>query len=146
MIDVVLQTSSSPVEKIGKTLTTGNTYSCALKDNCSILKPVIIIRTTDTISAYNYMYIQNFGRYYFIDDIVTLHDGVWQISAHVDPLDTFMEELMLQDVIVNKQSTKGNKYLNDGSFVSQVNEFNTSYNFSGGFNDSGTFILICAGG
>ena len=144
---VTLCNNSSPVEKIGKTLSTGTDFTCALKDNTSILKPTLILRSDDaSLAGFNYMKIPQFNRFYFIDDIVSLHNYQWEISGHVDVLETFMEELILQDVIVNKQSTKGNKYLNDGSFVSQVNEFNTSYNFSGGFNDSGTFILICAGG
>lgn len=116
MIDVVLQTSSSPVEKIGKTLSTGNTYSCALKDNCSILKPVIIIRTTDTITGYNYMYIQNFGRYYFIDDIVSLHDGVWQISAHVDVLETYATAIKANSAVIRRQQKLFNLYLDDPDF------------------------------
>lgn len=116
MIDVVLQTSSSPVEKIGKTLSTGNTYSCALKDNCSILKPVIIIRTTDTITGYNYMYIQNFGRYYFIDDIVSLHDGVWQISAHVDVLETYATAIKANSAVIRRQQKLYNLYLDDPDF------------------------------
>lgn len=146
-LTVNLINNASPVEKIGKTLTQGlEIQNVVLKRDTSILKPVLHLVTDQNISSYNYMQIPEFGRYYFIDDKVSVGNNRWEISAHVDPLETYMEELLLQDVIVNKQSTKGNKYLNDGSFVSQVNEFNTSYNFSGGFNDSGTFILICAGG
>lgn len=144
---VEFMNNSSPVEKIGKVITTGLTVNnVVLKRDTSISKPILHISTESDITGYNYMYIPQFNRYYFIDDKVSVGNNRWEILAHVDPLETFRDELLLQDVIVNKQSTKGNKYLNDGSFISQVNEFNTSYNFPNGFNTSGTFILICAGG
>ena len=137
----------SPVEKIGKVITTGLTISnVVLKRDTSILKTILHIYTESDISGYNYMYIPQFNRYYYIDDIVSVGNNRWEVSAHVDVLETYAEELLNQMVILNKQESKGNKYLNDGSFISQVNEFNTSYNFPYGFNTSGTFILICAGG
>lgn len=41
------------------------------------------------ITHANYMYIQEFGRYYFIDDIMVAITGLYQISASVDPLMSF---------------------------------------------------------
>ena len=144
---VEFMNNSSPVEKIGKVITTGLTVTdVVLKRDTSILKPVLHIYTENDITGYNYLYISQFNRYYYIDNIVSIANNRWEVSAHVDVLQTYANELQNQMVILNKQETKGNRYLNDGSFVSQVNEFNTSYNFPNGFNTSGTFILICAGG
>lgn len=146
--EVRLCHNNSPVDKIGKDLDAGNTITgCVLKKETSILRPKILLISEDPdITGYNYMEISEFGRYYFIDDIVSINNNKWEISGHVDVLQTYMSDILNQNVILNKQETRGNKYLNDGSFVSQVNEFNTSYNFPNGFNTSGTFILICAGG
>lgn len=144
---ITLYNNNSPVEKIGKSLSSGlDITGCVLKEATSILRPVVRILTSEDITQYNYMYIAEFGRYYFIDDIVSVNNNKWEISAHVDVLQTYANKIISQSVILNKQELKGNKYLNDGSFISQVNEFNTSYNFANGFNTSGTFILICAGG
>lgn len=148
MITVKLHQTSSPRNKIGKTLDAGLDFSCCLKDDCSILNPRLDIFTDSDITDKNYMYIPAFGRYYFIDDIVSTNNGYWTISAHVDVLETFADSIKENNAIINKQENlyMTNKYLNDGSFISQVDEFNTSYNFSGGFSDSPVFILICAGG
>ena len=148
MITVKLHQTSSPRNKIGKTLDAGLDFSCCLKDDCSILNPRLDIFTDSDITDKNYMYISAFGRYYFIDDIVSTNNGYWTISAHVDVLETFADSIKENNAIINKQENlyMTNKYLNDGSFISQVDEFNTSYNFSGGFSDSPVFILICAGG
>lgn len=148
MITVTLHQTSSPRNKIGKTLEAGIDFSCCLKDDCSILNPRLDVYTDSDITGKNYMYIPAFGRYYFIDDIVSTNNGYWTISAHVDVLETFADSIKENNAIINKQENLDmtNKYLNDGSFISQVDEFNTSYNFSGGFSDSPVFILICAGG
>ena len=59
---VVLYQNSSPVEKIGKTLTATLTVSdVVLKRDTSILKPVILISSAVDLSGVNYMYISQFS-------------------------------------------------------------------------------------
>ena len=99
MLSIQLMNNSSPVEKIGKTLSAGNTYNCALKDNTSVLDPVIIIQTSDNIYTYNYMYISDFGRYYFINDIVSLNNNRWMIKAHVDVLETYKVPILNNNAV-----------------------------------------------
>ena len=115
-LTVTLKVNSSPVEKIGKTLTAGNDYSCVLKDSCSILKPVITIRTTDSIIGFNYMYISDLNRYYFIDDIISLHDCEWQISGHVDVLETYKTAILANKAVIKRQAHLYNLYLDDPEF------------------------------
>lgn len=115
-IIVNLKVSSSPVEKIGKTLTQGNDYTCLLKDDCSILRPMIDIQSSDNLSGYNYMYIGDFGRYYFIDDITSLHNGLWRISGHVDVLETYKQAILANQAVIKRQAKQFNLYLDDPEF------------------------------
>ena len=50
--------------------------------------------------------------------------------------------------IINKQqsATHSNMFLDDGSFVMENKEFNSVINFPNGFNETGEYILITAGG
>lgn len=115
-IAVVLKVNSSPVEKIGKTLSTGSSFDCVLKDNCSILNPVIDIASDSNLSGFNYMYISDFSRYYFIDDITSLHNGLWRISAHVDVLETYATAIKANKAVIRRQTNKYNLYLDDPEF------------------------------
>lgn len=115
-LSVTLYNSASPVEKIGKTLTAGGTYSCSLKDTTSVLNPVIIIRTSDPVYNYNYLYIQEFGRYYFINDIKSVNNNVWEISAHVDVLETYKTAILANDAVIRRQDKLFNLYLDDPEF------------------------------
>ena len=111
-----LYINSSPKEKLSKTISNQLSYSCVLKENTSILNPKIIIATSDNITGYNYMYISDFGRYYFIDDIVSLNDGRWMISAHVDVLSTYETAIKSNSAVIKRQENMYNLYLDDPEF------------------------------
>lgn len=115
-ITVTLKVNSSPVEKIGKTLTAGTDFSCKLKDDTSILKPHLIINSQSSLAGFNYMYIPDFGRYYFIDDIVSLNNQIWEISAHVDVLETYKTAILANDAVIKRQQNLFNLYLDDPEF------------------------------
>lgn len=74
----------------------GDSFSCEMKESSSILFPVVEIRTGNSnsiIPLYNYAYISEFNRYYWIDDIV--YDmGYWTISLHCDALASFRKEIL----------------------------------------------------
>ena len=61
---------------------------------------------------------------------------------------SFRESILSIPCIIDKQQnlSHANKYKDDGSFVTLNKTYDSIYNFSSGFNDEGTFILICAGG
>lgn len=145
-LSVTLYNSSSPVEKIGKTLTAGGTYSCCLKDTTSILNPVLIIRTSDPVYNYNYLYIQEFNRYYFINDIKSVNNNVWEISAHVDVLETYKAAILANDAVIKRQSIKYNTYLNDPEWKTYAYEQVAAFKFPlTPFSKALKYILTVAG-
>ena len=73
---------------------TGSEFNCILKDGCGILNPTIkldIGRTSDP-AAYNYAYISEFNRYYFIEEWY-FEDALWTASMRVDVLATYKSEI-----------------------------------------------------
>ena len=146
---VTFYNNESPVEKIGKTLTAGAVITgCVLKDNTSILNPVLRLRTSAPVYEYNYMYIEEFERYYFIDDIFSVNNNVWDISGHVDTLETYKADILGNSAILEKTENTGmNMYLNDPNIFKVNCKHKTDIiNFPSGLLDTGTFILITAGG
>lgn len=146
---VTLKVNSSPVEKIGKTLTIGTDYTCTLKDNCSILKPVLDISSSDNITTFNYMYISEFGRYYFIDDITSLHNNIWRISAHVDVLETYSTAILANDAVIKRQQKLFNLYLDDNEFKlynkEQIQTLQFKQTTGQGLSKTLTYILVTNG-
>lgn len=105
-------------------------------------------KTNPLIYQYNYMYIEEFARWYYIDDISSIRNGLWQISASVDVLMSFKNDILKSEVIVDKieDESKANLYLDDGSFVMDSRKYNEIKEFPNGLNENGSYILICAGG
>lgn len=146
-LTVNLYKNTSPVEKIGKTLTDEKTISdVLLKQNTSILKPVLIINSANDIFVYDYMYISTFGRYYFIDDIRLAHNDIWEISAHVDVLDTYATAILANTAVLKRQEKKYNLYLDDPEFKTlntvrvQTKKFSNS-----GFKKALKYMLVVNG-
>lgn len=109
---------------------------------------VDVEKTNPLTYKYNYMYIEEFGRYYFIDEIISLRNGLWTIMATVDVLMTFKKDILKSNVIIDKAEDEyiSNLYLDDGSFVMDSRKYNEVKEFPSGLNENGSYILICAGG
>lgn len=145
MLSIQLMNNSSPVEKIGKELTAGGTYQCSLKEDTSVLNPIIIIKTSDPVYSYNYMYISDFGRYYFIDDIKSVNNNIWEVHAHVDVLETYKTQILTNSAVVARQQNKFNTYLNDPEWKVYANENVVAYKFTSPFTKALNFLLATAG-
>lgn len=67
-------------------------FDCFLKDGCSIITPRIELHTTTNLNAYNYAYIADFNRYYFIFNIEYYRDVV-VLHLRCDTLATYKSDI-----------------------------------------------------
>lgn len=131
---------------IEKILTEFNTLECNLKGDTSITDPTIIIEMENP-STYNYCFIPQFNRYYFITDIISLRTNLWEIYMHVDVLMSFKEQIKKSRAIMDSTETEENTdYLDNGIYKTLVKDKTDIIKFGSGFLDSGEYILITAGG
>lgn len=146
-MEIKLYKTSSPRKKLVKDLTDGITLTGTLRGQSSIMSPSLQIQGIAVI-GYNYCYIPDFGRWYYINGIDALRANLFELSLGIDVLMTYAEAIRNNAAIVDKvQPQKGAMpYINDGSYVSTNKMYQTIINFSDGFNDNGEFILITAGG
>lgn len=146
-MEIKLYKTSSPRKKLVKELTDGITLSGTLRAQSSVMSPSLQIQNIAVI-GYNYCYIPDFGRYYYINGINALRANLFELSLGIDVLMTYAEAIRKNYAIVDKVQSFGAayNYINDGSFIN-TNRMNQEIkNFSGGFNENGEFILITAGG
>ena len=128
------------------TTSDNNVFEGVPRGDVSIMNPIIRFES-ENILRYNYAYIPEFQRYYSITDRTAYREGVWDVTFSVDVLMSFRRDINSLYVVVDKQSMpqNGNEYIDDGSLVSENVMFQTVYEFLGGFNDTGEYILITAG-
>lgn len=145
-MDITLCVNNSEKNKLGKSLSNLNTFSGSLKEETSVTNPVIMMELENP-TGFNYAYIPEFGRYYFIDDIVSVRTGLWRISMKVDVLESFKNNIRGVSVILSDSTNTGKEeYLPGKVWKTKVKELTDIINFPSGLSDNGDFILITAGG
>lgn len=142
--DIKFMYNNEPMNKIGKTPVDKFTLSGVLKDESSIVDPVILVEKDDPLEA-NYAYIEAFHRYYYIKDITSVRNGVWRITMHTDVLKTFSEGILNSPCIVAKSSSKYNMYLNDADYKCLQDDIVMTKVFPHGFTpgNSGSRYSVC---
>lgn len=139
--------TSSENNRVVKTLTDEKQLSGELRNQTSVLNPSIRIESADNISTYNYAYISEFGRYYYITDIVSVRTNCWVVSLRCDVLMSYKDEIQGLNVILNNtQETGLSNYLASPNWVSLVKTKTDIKAFPSGLSEQGEFILITAGG
>lgn len=81
-----------------------------MKTPSSIIEPVITVKASPI--GYNYAYVSDFSRYYFINDIV-YSMGEWSIYLSSDPLASFKTTLGGLSAYVLRSASTKNGYLKD---------------------------------
>lgn len=146
-MEIKLYKTTSPRKKLVKELSDGITLTGTLRGQASVMSPSLQIQDI-VVFGYNYCYIPDFGRYYYINDINALRANLFELSLGIDVLMTYASEIRRNYAIVDKVENFGVafNYINDGSWINTNRTDQSIINFANGFNDNGEFILITAGG
>ena len=94
--------------------------SCILADNTSVTSPTLIIggiASLDSISDYNYAYIPQCSRYYYINDVIALSGGRVKLILTVDVLKSYASDILASTQLVTRQKNKGKMYLADADWT-----------------------------
>ena len=147
-MNIILYKNRAEPNRVDKTnfLTVVNVMKGSLKNSTSIINPVIVfdlsktnkyvmdgngldvtdngIRitfedATNALLVSNYCYIPEFGRYYYIDDIISLRTGLWELSMSVDVLMSNKEKIATQVAMVARNEFEYDETLNDALIPSR---------------------------
>lgn len=80
-----------------------------LKEATSIDNPTFIVQGND----FNYNYAKWDNRYYFVDNVVSVHDNLTEISCVLDVLATYKDEILASTQYVSYSSVSGGQWLAD---------------------------------
>lgn len=111
------QTNDDP-RHIVKTFTaTTKSYSLAYATHeLDLLSPEIQIADTG-VESFNYMYIQDLGRYYFIHPVLTAN-GYYKLNARCDVLMSHSTQIKKESGILKRSSSVFNTFLSDDLYNS----------------------------
>lgn len=146
-MNIALFKNLSDRNRITKTIRGGIGFSGTLREESNVISPTITIETDENLSEFNYAYITEFGRYYYIEEMTVVRHNLWQLSLAVDVLMSFRSDLVNVIGIVDKQENtrNGSPYIDDNSLVVSSERFTQTISFPAGFSATPYYILATAG-
>lgn len=145
-MDIELYITGSERNCLRKTLQNNVTLTGAIRGESSVIKPSILIEHANP-TQYNYCFIPEFNRYYYIDDITSVRTNLWRIDCSVDVLMTYQAQILALDVILqNSTSPDEEHYMNGDIWQRLVKTKTDIINFPNGLLEQGEYILITSGG
>ena len=123
--------------------TEGNSIPCALKDSTSVTAPVLELKTATIPTTYNYAYISDFGRYYYVKEW-TYNKGIWVCYLTVDVLTSWRSNILNTTAYVEYSSSLYSNNIMDPRMMSSEEKFYTHWEEpeeSAVFDTNGCYIL-----
>lgn len=130
---------------LNKTLEDGLTLPLRLKRDVNILYPVLTLREVDGVSlnGFNYCYIEELERYYFIDSLERIHAKIVRVSLIVDVIGTYREEVLNSSARYYRGIKTGDFY--DGSLEKNLSPTSTIYKSDKSLEAGESLILTTLG-
>lgn len=117
----------------------------AITNDTNILRPSIIINTR--AFNFNYVYIPNFGRYYYVDNIKLLGGERIGVDCSVDVLMSHRAAIGSTQILADRSSSNSNPYIVDRAVQSsdKANVYIRNMGVTPFTPGTGTYILTIAG-
>ena len=142
-MNILLYKTTNANNDLNKTISDKVELVGALRDASSIIAPSILIQSNPI--GYNYAYIPEFGRYYYIKNITAFRKGAYIVDLKCDVLMSFKEEILNMSGIVSRL-TSGDEYANRDIKTKCLETHRKIVFENTPFTANGTYILVAQGG
>lgn len=113
-MNVKLYVNASDPNVVYKTLSSEDIRTVRLLDDTERRTPVLEMSgTLGNFNGYNYLYIPDFDRYYFITEMKYNEQGLIEISCKCDTLSSFWQDIKTLSGVVQRQENRINSYMED---------------------------------
>lgn len=110
----------------------------------NILEPEITLEYKTIYNNYNYAYIPEYSRYYFISDVNKINHYT-VMTFHHDALMNWRNEILDSEAQVTRTNpSKGSKYLKDNRISSTAQHFYETKKLGAGFTKQDNYMIIIA--
>lgn len=143
-VSVVIGYTTDENNKVDKNIVSIYNTTISVKDDMSIINPVIYVTSPNDLNNANYMQLMN--RFYYIIDKEVLPGNLWKLTGREDVLMTFNRQIKAQTAIISRNSNQYNLYLQDKSFKIYSYKNTRTLKFNTGFTKNLNFVLTTVGG
>lgn len=128
--------------ELNKTITLVDSITGTFKSDVDIINPILNIKL-DSLPSFNYCYIEELKRYYFVENIEFVNNNVYKIYLKLDVLFTYKDDI-LKGYGVSFENTNSNMI--DSNNISLINKEYEIYKSSNLISVEDVFILATLGG
>lgn len=140
--NIKLYKNTSDNNVIDKILTNEKLITGISRTEINTLQPIINV-SNFSVNNYNYCYIEELKRYYFITRFIINSDSTINIHGRVDVLMTYSADIKASSGLITKQR-EYNPYYGDFSIEATYQE--RRYNFENLFTENSEIILVALRG
>ena len=140
--NVKLYKNQSDNNVIDKTLINESLIKGISRTEINILQPIINVSNFN-VNNYNYCYIEELKRYYYITRFVINPDNTINIYCHIDVLMTYAADIRASSGLITKQRNY-NPYYGDFSIEATFQE--RKYNCENLFTENSEIVLVALRG
>lgn len=142
-MNILLYKTTNANNDLNKTISDKVELVGVLREASSVIAPSILIQSNPI--GYNYAYIPEFGRYYYIKNITAFRKGAYIVDLKCDVLMSFREEILHMSGVVSRL-TDGDDYATR-DIKTKCLETHRRLDFpETPFTRNGSYILISKGG
>lgn len=128
---------------INKILINKLDYDIKFKSDVNINSPSIVLKSNNLID-FNYVYIPNFNKYYFVENVEIFPNNIYTITLKCDVLMSFKDDILNSNADIVSQ-TNYNDYYNF-NYSSEVRKEVDIYKSDYIMSDETSTILVTLGG
>ena len=112
--EISFYNNTAETNRVNKTnyLTLVSIMNGNLREETSLTDLVITIQQNE-VPTFNYAFIKSFNRYYYVTDIASVRNNLWEISLSVDVLMTYKEALLNCTGFIDRNENEYNDNITD---------------------------------
>lgn len=112
---IKLYQTTSDKRTVNKAISSVMNDTAEIWGDCDLLSPSLVLNVAPEIN-FNYLQILDApfnGRYYFVDDITIMQNGIMRVSCSIDVLMSHKSGIKKETAILARQTNLANLYFND---------------------------------
>lgn len=109
--------NSAESNRVDKTnyLTSNGTLQGVLREQTSITNVVVTFESS-SVPEFNYVYIPQFKRYYFVNNISSIRYHLWEMNLEVDTLMTYKDAILACSAFIDRNENEFDEKIVDRKY------------------------------
>jgi hypothetical protein len=121
------------------------TFDITLRNDFDINNPILLLSNplTDSVEDYNYCFLTDLNRYYFVDNIGLVNKSIIKLNCTCDVLETYKADILASKAQFMRNIEVGDYF--DAQIPASINKSITTWQSDKGFSGPVTMVLTTIG-